>query len=592
VGRKRIALVVCAALLLASCGGGKQRREDAPNPGHVKLYGGKRGGTATFISSSDVDFLDPGQTYFHFGFMVQLAVNRPLYQYAPDDGTTPVADLAEAQPQISQDHKTITVTLKEGIHYAPPVNREVVSADVKYAIERGFSTNVQSGYARSYFGDLEGAPAKRVPLDRLPSFAGLQTPDRRTLVLKLTKPVAERVAAALSMPLTVPVPREYAERYDRRNPSAYDNHVAFTGPYMVANNASGSLTGHEAGRRIRLVRNPNWERESDFRPAYLNAITIEESDGSPAKLARRTLSGRHLLCCDRLQLPGAFTSRARERFPEQVGTYPTGGTRWVALNTTVAPFDNLNVRRAVVAGFDREALRRTRGGENAGAVAQGYLPPGVVGYDESGGEAGFKDFDWMQHPGGDLALARKYMLAAGKEGVPVTPAGRYAGTGRVPVVALTGNPGSRTAAVAAAQFARLGIKVEVRSLPQDVVFSRFCGVQRAAVAVCPNVAWFKDFPDPEGMLAPTFSGDFLSAERNVNWSWLHLQAIDDAMRKAALLEGDERADAWADINRRIVEQAPGIPYLWDESVQVASADMEAVMSPFSTTWDLSFARVK
>jgi peptide/nickel transport system substrate-binding protein len=578
-------MAICAALVVGSCGGGKQHGpDDEPNPGHVKLYGGKRGGSATFISSTDVDFLDPGQTYFHFGFMVQLAVNRPLYQFAPDSGTDPVPDIADGAPQVSQDHKTITVRLKPGIRYAPPVNREVTSADVKYAIERGFTTNVPSGYARSYFGELEGAPPKRVPMERLESFTGLQTPDRLTLVLKLTEPVAERVAAALAMPLTVPVPREYAERYDRHSPSTYDSHVAFTGPYMVAD--------RKPGRRIKLVRNPNWDRETDYRPAYLNTITIEESDGDAPALARRTLSGKHLLCCDRLQMPGAFTARARERFPEQVGSYPTGGTRWIALNTKVPPFDNLNVRRAVIVGVDREALRRTRGGEQAGSIAQGYLPPGVVGFDESGGEAGFSEFDWMQHPRGDPALARKYMLAARKEGVPVTADGRYGGRGRLPAVALTGNPGSRTAAVAAAQFARLGFKLDVRSVPQEVLFSRFCGVESALVAVCPNVAWFKDFPDPEEMLEPTFSSHGRVAERNVNWSWLNSAAIDTAMRKAALLSDEDRANAWADVNRAIVEQAPGIPYLWDESVQFASADLEAVMSPFSTTWDLTFARVK
>jgi peptide/nickel transport system substrate-binding protein len=132
----------------------------------------------------------------------------------------------------------------------------------------------------------------------------------------------------------------------------------------------------------------------------------------------------------------------------------------------------------------------------------------------------------------------------------------------------------------------------MRSVPQDVLFSRFCGVQSALVAVCPNVAWFKDFPDPEEMLEPTFSGRRRSSERNVNWSWLNSAALDTAMSKAALLSGEDRADAWADVNRTIVEQAPGIPYLWDESVQFASADLEAVMSPFSTTWDLSFARTK
>ena len=39
----------------------------------------------------------------------------------------------------------------------------MTSADVKYAIERGFATSVANGYAGAYFGDIVGAPASRHP---------------------------------------------------------------------------------------------------------------------------------------------------------------------------------------------------------------------------------------------------------------------------------------------------------------------------------------------------------------------------------------------------------------------------------------------
>lgn len=583
-------LTAAAALAIAGCGGGKPHR-DAPNPNHVDLYGGKRGGTATFLSGSDVDFLDPGLTYYHLGYMVQFAVNRALYQFTPD-GSGPVNDLADRPPEISQDDRTITVHIKSGIRYSPPVDREVTSADVKYAIERAFTTSVASPYARAYFGDVEGAPAKLVTMRALKPFSGLETPDRYTLVLKLTQPVAERVAAALVMPITVPVPQEYAQRFDRNEPSTYDEHVAFTGPYRVAANRAGRLVGRDPGVRIKLVRNPSWNAKTDFRPAYLNAITIDESDGEVGAFARRTLSGRGLLCCGELQLPRGLARRSLKRFPKQVGSLPTGGTRWVALNTKVAPFDNLNVRRAVVAAFDREALRRTRGSEEVGPVAQGYLPPGVAGYEQSGAERGFTDFDFMQHPRGDAALARRYMLAARAQGVPVTPQGRYRGRTRLLAVTTTASLGRATARAAQRQFARLGFRLRVRTVPQDLLFSRFCGVQRVMVAVCFNAAWFKDFPDPEEMLRPTFSGDVLRRPRSVNWSGFDVDAIDDEMHKASLLADADRAKAWADVNRRIVERAPGIPYLWDQSYQLSSTDLAAVMNPFSTTWDLNYVRVQ
>ena len=46
----------------------------------------------------------------------------------------------------------------EGINFSPPVNREVTSEDVAYAIERGANPNVANPYFQSYFAAVEGIP--------------------------------------------------------------------------------------------------------------------------------------------------------------------------------------------------------------------------------------------------------------------------------------------------------------------------------------------------------------------------------------------------------------------------------------------------
>ena len=76
--------------------------------------------------------------------------------------------------------------MKSGIKFGPPVNREVTSKDVKYAIERGFNKNVANGYASAYFGNLEGAPEAAKKADGEP-IGGIVTPDDHTIVFKLTK---------------------------------------------------------------------------------------------------------------------------------------------------------------------------------------------------------------------------------------------------------------------------------------------------------------------------------------------------------------------------------------------------------------------
>ena len=123
----KTALVLLAvAAVAAGCGGSSSEGGpgESSNGAPVK---GKKGGKVTFLAAADVDYLDPGQTYYTFGYLVAYATQRPLYSFKPDDADTPVPDLAEGAPQISDDNKTITVKLRSGVKFSPPVNREVTS---------------------------------------------------------------------------------------------------------------------------------------------------------------------------------------------------------------------------------------------------------------------------------------------------------------------------------------------------------------------------------------------------------------------------------------------------------------------------------
>src|SRR5215218_5655868 len=323
-----IGLIAIFALVAAGCGGSDS--EDSGSSSGKSQGGapakGKQGGDLTFLAAADIDYLDPGQSYYTFGYQVLYSTNRPLYSFSPDQPDKPQADLAEGDPQISDDKKQITVKLKTGVKYAPPVNRAVTSKDVKYAMDRAFSANVPSGYATSYFGDIVGAPAK--PTKGVQDISGITTPDDQTLVIKLKRPVAVTVAAALVMPITVPVPEEYAKKYDAKSPSEYDQYVAFTGPYMVKNDAQGKVTGRDPGKRIEMVRNPNWNKDTDYRPAYLDSITIEEGNDDLTVASRRTLQGTTIMCCDAGQPPIPVLSRAIKQNKEQIGRVAGGGTRW------------------------------------------------------------------------------------------------------------------------------------------------------------------------------------------------------------------------------------------------------------------------
>jgi peptide/nickel transport system substrate-binding protein len=450
---------------------------------------------------------------------------------------------------------------------------------------------VPSGYAGTYFGSIVGAPAKANTGNYKP-ISGIQTPDDQTLVIKLKTANAPMVSQALVMPITVPVPKEYAQPFDQKNPSTYDAHVVFTGPYMVKNDASGKLVGRTAGKSIDIVRNPNWDKSTDYRPAYLDEVVIEEGNDDLTVASRRVLSGTASLCCDAGAPPAPVLKQALARNKDQVSFVPSGGTRYIAFNTKIKPFDNLNVRKAIIAGMDRNALRLTRGGAILGDIATGWIPPGIPGFEEAGGLKQNTDLDYLANPAGDPAVAAKYMNLAAKEGVPVKN-GKYAGTQKLLTIATNADPGKKTAEVAQGQLQNLGFQLNFRIVPQDTLYTKFCGVPKANVAICPNVGWFKDFSDPQSMLDATFNGNNILQQGNVNWPQLNDKAINDAMTKASTVPvGKARNEAWAKINHMIAEQAPAVPWIWDKTASVASKDVSQVVNGYYTAHDLSFTSMK
>jgi peptide/nickel transport system substrate-binding protein len=372
------------------------------------------------------------------------------------------------------------------------------------------------------------------------------------------------------MPLAAPVPKDYAAEFDAENPSTYGQNQVTTGPYMIENNAQGEAVGYEAGRRIHLVRNPNWNAELDNRPAYLDEIEIQQGNDDATVASRRVLEGQSMISGD-LQVPPAVLRTAVTQQQDQLVLAPSGGGRWVAMNSTIPPFDDINVRKAVIAGFDRDAMRLTRGGEVVGDIPTHFIPPGMAGYDEVGGAEG-PGVDFMSNPKGDMELAAEYFRQAGYD------SGKYEGTDELLMVGENAGVDERAADVAAEQFEKLGFSVRLRKVSGDAMYTKFCNVPGAKVAICPNVGWLKDFGDPQTFLDPTFNGENILPENNSNWSQLDDPALNEEMNAAKLLtDPAERAQAWAEIDRKVTELAPAVMWIWDDTSNLRSENVNAVI---------------
>jgi peptide/nickel transport system substrate-binding protein len=539
------------AFVAAGCGGGSTSGVQ----GASHTLTGKKGGTITVLANGDIDHLDPGAAYYQFTYAITYVTQRPLLAYKPNS-IEPVPDLASGMPTVSNGGKTVTVHIQHGIKFSPPVNREVTSADVKYAIERGFDAAVGNGYAGAYFGVIQGAPAKIG--NTVPSISGIQTPNKYTIVFKLSKPSGIFVSA-LQEPLTAPVPAEYARKFDKGTASSYGNHEVATGPYMVQNNSSGKITGYTPGRQIVLVRNPNWNPKTSWRPAYADKIVFKEGF-DPTVATKQILSGQGDVNGD-FPPPAANLKQIESNSSQKslLEFTPTPGSRFVALNTQKPPFNNKFVRMAVAYVLDRNAMRLTRGGPIDGKIATHFISPdfGSHGFNQAGG-FGFNPFPSANNSG-DVAKAEAMLKKAGFS------SGKYKGP-QVTQVADNTPPGSNTAAVVANSLQKIGFNVKTISVQHSAMYTRFCGVPKNAPNICPNVGWISDFHEPQADLDANFNGKNILSANNVNWSQLNDPKINALMAKAKVeLNSEKRWAEWGQIDKMITASAAAIPWIWENS---------------------------
>ena len=577
--------VTCLAAFAAGCGSDDNKSSSGSSTG-ASSSAPKKGGTLTMLASGDVDNnLDPGYSYYQYDFILDNDLHRTLYRYKPNDTTKPSPDLADGEPEISSDGKTITIKIKPGIKFSPPVNRAVKSADVKYAMERDFLPQVGNGYANSYWPDIIGA--KDMASGKAKEISGITTPDDQTLVIKLDRSVAPIVIGAMALPGTAPVPKEYAAKFDAGKKSEYGPHLVTTGPYMIPNDASGKVTGYQPGRRITMVRNPNWDPKTDWRPAYLDKIVVQEGE-EPTVGNRKVLDGQSVVAnpVDLAPTPDFLKANLSGPKKDQLVPSPyTGRTRWVAINTEKKPMDDINVRKAIAAGINRSAMLLAFGGTAVGQVANHIIPPGVAGFDEAGGAKG-TGADWLAKPDGDAALAAEYLKKAGFAN------GKYKGP---QITMVADNAGNQKAAaqVVLDGLQKLGFDVNFRTTTRDTMFSKFCSVPKNEPEICPSVGWLKDFADPQTMVDPVFNGKNIVQSGNVNWSLLNDKALNAEMDKAETVVGDkERAQAWADIDKKVIATAGAIPWMWDKPYLVRASNVNPVLNKANAAWDLSSMSLK
>jgi peptide/nickel transport system substrate-binding protein len=345
------------------------------------------------------------------------------------------------------------------------------------------------------------------------------------------------------------------------------------------------IKSYTPGQQLTLVRNPNWKHSANadsVRPAYADKI-VWNAGLDPTVAANKTLDSTNLLMAD--TPPAPVLKKAYESKKKQLSIAPLG-IYYAALNTQVPPFNNVNLRKAVLAVENRNAYALDRGGKLVATVATHFVYPEVPGFKEAGGNAGFKQ-DFVSHPSGDHSVACKYMKLAGY------PHCKYTGSANVLIVGSNAAPGPQEMQTVQSGLTQLGFKTTIKAVPQQTMYSKFCGYVKAHVNVCPTAGWIEDFPDPYAALFVPFSGEAIVPINNSNWGVLNDPKVNKQIDSAAAITNQsERFKAFAKADKMIVDDAAAIPEVWSDNAELEGSKVRGVLDPWNDDWNLSFSSTK
>jgi peptide/nickel transport system substrate-binding protein len=493
-----------------------------------------RGGTLTLAvanppgiyEASIPTSLDPATGYSAWELLT--LTNDGLLAYSQAGGAETykvVPDLATGLPTVSDGGLTYTFQLRKGIRYS--TGGVVQPADMRRGIERGLlRSGSEFPKLFPYLASVEGGRGC-VTGDHCDLSRGITTsPGSSTVTFHLSKPDPDFLFK-LALPAYDAVPASTPLKARLPLPA--------TGPYKIA--------GWRRNGVVVLVRNPRFRVWS----------TAAQPQGYPDKIVERyrytgpeaihaVEQGRADITANGLDQtwPPALAASLQTRYSSRLYAAPQLAILGTWLNTRLAPFNDIRVRRAFNLAVDPNRLAQINDGE----VACQFLPPNVNGYSS-----------YCPYKGPNLAKARRLVAESGTKGQPVTiwfydiPIGRRNGAYLVSVLRS------------------IGYDARVEYVPHDGQLTwrpgRQAGVQ----------GWGGDYPSANDVLlafaCSSYTGD---QKTNLNFAGICDRHLDAQVARARLLETTNRAaaaGAWHSIDRRLTDEAPWVPmkvFVWTDFV--------------------------
>ncbi len=481
--------------------------------------GGKEGGTLDVTYASFPDYMDPQLSYTAEGWTAMGEVYIPLLTYKGAEGkagSEVIPGLAKDLPEISKDGRTYTLFLRPGLKYSN--GKPVKASDFTYAVERMFKVN--SGGSPFYTGIVGAEKFAETKSGGIP---GIKTNDRTgEIVIELTKPRGT-LTNELALMFVAPIPAGTPNEDLSADPPPA------TGPYMIVNS--------KPGRGWEYERNPYWAKaNSEAMPDYPSGH-VDKAIVTVVRNPETQVNGVEQGKYDWMQnpIPASRYQEVKSKFEgTQFVVRPTISTYYFWMNMKRPPFDDPKVRQAVNYAVDPAALERIYAGQMIGT--QQILPPGMPGYQQ---------FELYPH---DMAKAKAMLKEANPSDLDIT------------VWTDTESPNNEAGEYYDGVLKEMGFNTKLKILNADNYFT-VIGNQTTADLDTGWSDWFQDYPHPNDFFQPLLAGESILPTNNANFANISDPALNKEIARLGEEQlGPEQEQAYAELDKKFMEQAPWAPY--------------------------------
>jgi ABC-type transport system substrate-binding protein len=473
----------------------------------------RRGGTVRTSTFGDIRGLDPANIADGLVSSMHQLLFAGLVDFDERGAVVPrLAERIDAAP----DGLQYRFTLRRGVLFHD--GTELTADDVKRSVERALHPSAPNPYSTFYssiFGYDDFANKRREDL------AGVTVEGSHVVTFRLSQPDSTFLPLLAMQPLR-PVCKSAGRRFT-------DDFLACgAGPFKLAEG------GWVRGQSLTLVRHDGYYEPGKpylDRVVFTFGMTLSTSKykfthGELDALRDLTQGDVLRFAADPRWRPLGEYERERQIMGE-------------AMNTEVAPFDNVEIRRAVAAAIDRRHYEAVK--PSLLRAANQPIPPGTPGYDP--GQAGQQT---------DLAQALEHMRRAGYPYDPVTKTGGYPHV--IPYYTYRQGASEYTAQVFQQEVAKIGLRIELRLVNYPTYLAQIA--RRRQVAIGPW-GWSEDYPDAIDFLDSLFHSRSIADEDANNVSFYsnpRFDALVDSAKRE--LEPKRRARLVSEAVDLVCDEAP------------------------------------